>query len=226
MNPTNIESLAAHCVAKRAIEIAVAGDHSVLFVGPRGAGKDSLVQAHFSLSLQLGECAGWDGPEARAVLQCWCGAEGNPSQACACSPKAKERYARKLRTIAHDYDICIEVCPVPVKEYGTRPGERVTSAQVLARALPVRALQAQRGNIPLGTGTGAYRGCLESLLTQLDDAGRRTFEMAVRRLGLGCGDTDKVLRVARTIADLEGTKGIPARALAEAVQYRALPFMR
>ena len=67
---------------------------------------------------------------------------------------------------------------------------------------------------------------LEVLMKQLDEPGRRTLEMAVRRLGFGCGETERVLRVARTIADLNGDKAIPARAMAEAVQYRALPQLR
>ena len=198
------EEIAGHTVVKRALEIAVAGDHSILLVGPRGVGKDSLLAALKAFGFSI---------PARAVLECWCGAD-DLQHACVCSKRAKDRYARRLSVIAADYDLLLEVCAVPVKEYGAGWG-RGTTADALARALPVRALQA---------GRGPQR--LEVLMKQLDEPGRRTFEMAVRRLGFGCGETERVLRVARTIADLNGDKAIPARAMAEAVQYRALPQLR
>lgn len=207
------EDIAGHTTVKRALEVAVAGDHSILLVGPRGVGKETLLAALKALGFSI---------PARAVLACWCGAD-DLQHACACSERAKARYARRLRAMAADFDLLLEVCPVPVKEYGSGWG-RGTSAEALERALPVRALQAQRKAGPMTDERG--KQSLESLLKQLDDAGRRTFEMATRRLGLGCGDTEAVLRVARTIADLAGDKAIPARALAEAVQYRAPWFMR
>jgi magnesium chelatase family protein len=56
----------------------------------------------------------------------------------------------------------------------------------------------------------------------LDDAGEKTQEMAVRRMGLSARAHDRVLKVARTIADLGGSEPILAKHLAEAVQYRSL----
>lgn len=208
------ENIAGHACAKRAIEIAVAGDHSILFVGPRGAGKGALIEALHNLRAEM-----WDGnlghltvkAHARAVLACWCGAD-NLTRACECSEGAQARYKRRLRTLGHDYDLHIEVSGVPYKEYGARPGERGTSVQAMGRALPVRMLQQERHE----------PWTVDALMGQLDDPARRTLEMAARRLGFACGDVDKVLRVARTIADLDGAKGITGRCLAEAVQYRAL----
>ena len=59
-------------------------------------------------------------------------------------------------------------------------------------------------------------------LAALDEAGERTLEMAVRRLGLSARAHDRILRVARTIADLAGGGAVSARHVAEAVQYRGL----
>jgi magnesium chelatase family protein len=56
----------------------------------------------------------------------------------------------------------------------------------------------------------------------LDDAGERTLEMAVRRMGLSARAHDRVLRVARTVADLDQSPAVTAKHLAEAVQYRSL----
>ena len=59
-------------------------------------------------------------------------------------------------------------------------------------------------------------------LSALDEAGERTLEMAVRRMGLSARAHDRVLKLARTIADLGGSEAVSAKHVAEAVQYRSL----
>ena len=56
----------------------------------------------------------------------------------------------------------------------------------------------------------------------LDDAGERTLEMAVRKMGLSARAHDRILKVARTIADLDESEAVSAKHVAEAVQYRSL----
>ncbi len=59
-------------------------------------------------------------------------------------------------------------------------------------------------------------------LCSLDDAGERTLEMAVRRMGLSARAHDRILKVGRTLADLDGSANVSAKHVAEAVQYRSL----
>jgi len=86
-----------------------------------------------------------------------------------------------------------------------------------ARVEAARAIQQNRG---------FYNAHIPSRLLRticaLDDAGERTLEMAVRRIGLSARAHDRILKVARTIADLDGAERVAAKHLAEAVQYRSL----
>jgi len=95
--------------------------------------------------------------------------------------------------------------------------EGIGSAHIAARVEAARAIQRARGyynaHIPVRV--------LRSLCC-LDDAGERTLELAVRRMGLSARAHDRILKVARTVADLEASERISAKHLAEAVQYRSL----
>jgi magnesium chelatase family protein len=85
------------------------------------------------------------------------------------------------------------------------------------RVLAARARQIARGWVNAALPPSALRK-----VCPLDDAGERTLEMAVRRLGLSARAHDRILKVARTIADLGGEERIQAKHIAEAVQYRSL----
>jgi len=80
-----------------------------------------------------------------------------------------------------------------------------------------RAIQHERGYYNAQIPTRQLRK-----LCALDEAGERTLEMAVRRMGLSARAHDRILKVARTIADLDGEERVSAKYLAEAVQYRSL----
>jgi len=113
-------------------------------------------------------------------------------------------------------DLHIEVPGVPYKELRSKDGG-AGSAEMRERVAAARALQQQRGfynaNIP---------SRLVRKLSALDDAGERTLEMAVRKMGLSARAHDRILKVARTIADLDRAETVLAKHLAEAVQYRSL----
>ena len=113
-------------------------------------------------------------------------------------------------------DLHIEVPAVPYQELRGKD-EGIGSAHIAARVEAARAIQRARGyynaHIPVRV--------LRSLCC-LDDAGERTLELAVRRMGLSARAHDRILKVARTVADLEASERISAKHLAEAVQYRSL----
>ena len=113
-------------------------------------------------------------------------------------------------------DIHVEVPAVPYKELrGDSQSE--SSAEMRARVERARAVQQARG---------FYNARMPARLIRkqcaLDDAGERTLEMAVRRMGLSARAHDRMLKVARTIADLAGSETVAAKHVAEAVQYRSL----
>jgi magnesium chelatase family protein len=105
---------------------------------------------------------------------------------------------------------------VPYKELrGSDTSE--SSADIRARVEAARAIQQARGY---------YNSRMPARMIRkqcaLDDTGERTLEMAVRRMGLSARAHDRILKVARTIADLGGAENVSAKHVAEAVQYRSL----
>jgi len=148
---------------------------------------------------------------------CQCGFHGDATRECRCTPGMIQRYLGKISGPLLDrIDIHIEVPAVPYKEMrGADTSE--SSATIRARVERARTVQQARG---------FYNAQLPARLIRqhcvLDDAGERTLEMAMRRLGLSARAHDRILKLARTIADLGGSQTIAAKHVAEAVQYRSL----
>jgi magnesium chelatase family protein len=113
-------------------------------------------------------------------------------------------------------DLHIEVPAVPYKELRGRD-QGVTSEQIRERVAAARDLQQRRGFYNAHIPQNQLR-----TLCALDDAGERTLELAVRKMGLSARAHDRILKVARTIADLGAGERVSAKHLAEAVQYRSL----
>ena len=128
-----------------------------------------------------------------------------------------QRYLGKVSGPLLDrIDLHIEVPAVPYRELRDK-GDGVSSAEMRQRVMDAHAIQQQPGfyNSRLPSNT-LRRYC------ELDESGERTLEMAVRRLGLSARAHDRILKVARTIADMDHKEQISAKHLAEAVQYRSL----
>jgi magnesium chelatase family protein len=113
-------------------------------------------------------------------------------------------------------DLHIEVPAVPYRELREK-SDAMTSAEMRQRVEGARAVQRRRGFYNSHMPASVVRK-----LCELDEAGERTLEMAVRRLGLSARAHDRSLKVARTIADLDQKEQVAAKHLAEAVQYRSL----
>jgi magnesium chelatase family protein len=152
-----------------------------------------------------------------AMNPCPCGFYGDSTRECRCTGAIIQRYLGKMSGPLLDrIDMHIEVPAVPYKELRGRD-DGVGSRQMRERVLTARERQRQRGFYNFAIPVSQLRA-----LCALDDAGERTLEMAVRRMGFSARAHDRILKVARTIADLDSSAGVAAKHLAEAVQYRSL----
>jgi magnesium chelatase family protein len=113
-------------------------------------------------------------------------------------------------------DLHIEVPAVPYRELREKDGG-TASCEMRQRVEEARAIQRQRGFYNAHIPSRNLRK-----LCELDAAGERTLELAVRKLGLSARAHDRILKVARTIADMDKKEQVGAKHLAEAVQYRSL----
>ena len=154
---------------------------------------------------------------------CPCGHLNDPSRECVCSPPQIHRYLSKISGPLMDrIDLHVEVAPVAIGDLTERPrGE--SSQRIRDRVVKARRSQEKR----LGAEEGIYSNAqMTTRLVRrhcaLDAPGHHLLKMAIKRLGLSARAFDRILKVARTIADLEGLAEIQREHLAEAVQYRAL----
>jgi magnesium chelatase family protein len=152
-----------------------------------------------------------------AMNPCPCGFYGDSTKECRCTGAMIQRYLGKISGPLLDrIDLHVEVPAVPYQELRSKQ-DGLSSAEMRERVGSARMKQLARGFYNAQIPPGQLRG-----LTALDPAGEKTLEMAVRRLGLSARAHDRILKVARTIADLDGAASVSAKHLAEAVQYRSL----
>ena len=161
-----------------------------------------------------------------AMNPCRCGWRGHPSGKCHCSDREVERYVEKISGPLLDrVDLHVSV---PSVEYEAmrRKETPESSADIKRRVDAARARQAERF---AGTGVLCNAGTRPDQMAKfcaLDAAGEKLMEGAFRRMGLTARSHDRILRVARTIADLEGSDHIEAPHLAEAIQFRNTDILK
>ena len=157
-----------------------------------------------------------------AMNPCKCGWFGDPSGRCTCSLQSVENYRSRISGPMMDrIDIIIEVPAVKFAELSDRK-EAEPSAVIKKRVDAARMVQVDR----FGKYTTMCNGRMgpEELRTycDLNDECKQLMQLAFERLGLTARSYDRLLRVARTIADLAGSETIEVNHLAEAIQYREI----
>lgn len=153
---------------------------------------------------------------------CPCGYHNHPTKQCVCSPGVVQRYLNKISGPLLDrIDIHIEVVPVPFEKLSQIP-QSDSSSTIRERVVAARKIQEERF-ITQGIYCNAQMG--PSQLQQyckLDDEGMSLLKDAMVRMDLSARAYDRILKVARTIADLDRCANVEAAHIAEAIQYRAL----
>ena len=165
-----------------------------------------------------------------AMNPCPCGYFTHPTKKCNCSPFAVERYLGRISgPLVDRIDIHVEVPPVPWKQLRATgaAADGQTSEQIRRQVVAARAVQSERfGRDAKGRAVTTTNATMTSRQLRrhcgLDDAGELLLKQAMNELGLSARAHDKVLRIARTIADIEGEAAIASHHLAEAIQYRRL----
>lgn len=154
---------------------------------------------------------------------CPCGYYNHPEKDCVCGPGVVQKYLNKVSGPLLDrIDIHIEVTPVKFDELSDkRQSER--SEHVRQRVENAREIQAARYKESEGIYSNAHIGTKQiRAYCQINDAGQALLKKAMERLGLSARAYDRILKVARTIADLDASETITTAHLAEAIQYRSL----
>ena len=157
-----------------------------------------------------------------AMNPCPCGYFGHPPHRCTCSPQAVTRYlARVSGPLLDRLDLHIEVPPVEFDELASDE-KAESSAEIRARVNAAREIQNRRFR---GTGITCNARITPDALhgfCPMSEKSSALLKTAFDRLGLSARAYDRVLKVCRTIADLDGSEAIEPRHVAEAVQYRSL----
>ncbi len=157
-----------------------------------------------------------------AMNPCPCGFFGHPAKECKCTPAAKKRYLDKISgPILDRIDIHIEVAPVEYEQLSDKSmGE--SSAVIKARVDKARAVQRERFKGTEVTCNAKMTPQMTKDFCVLSDEATNLLKISFEKLGMSARAYDKILRISRTIADLDSSENIELNHIAEALQYRSL----
>ena len=158
-----------------------------------------------------------------AMNPCKCGYLGHPTRECTCTPSAIEQYRRRISGPLLDrIDLHVEAMPVEYEDLAAEQGGE-PSAAVRARVVAARTLQRQRYHALPGVRCNAQLpGSALRQYCRMTPAAEKLLRGAFERLGYSARAYDRILRVARTAADLDGSEVLDSVHLSEALQYRSL----
>ncbi len=154
---------------------------------------------------------------------CPCGYYNHPAKECTCAPGAVQKYLGRISGPLMDrIDLQVEIMPVPFDELSSmQPGER--SEDIRRRVIEARHVQTRRFAGEPGVYCNAQMTPrLQERYCRLDDAGMQVLRMAMNKFNMSARAYDRILKVARTIADLDGAADIGRHHVQEAVGYRNL----
>ncbi len=154
---------------------------------------------------------------------CPCGYYNHPTRECSCSPGAVHRYMNRISGPLLDrIDLHIEVIPVTISDM-TRQRQEESSDAIRQRVIKAREIQANRFRGIEGVYTNSMMN--SKMLREycpLDSSTRRVLELAMEKLNLSARAYDRIIKVARTIADLAGEENITTAHISEAISFRSL----
>lgn len=199
---------------KRGLEVAVAGGHNVLLIGPPESGKKMLTERVKTIEPAL-----YTHIKVKIMLPCACGFFTDPKKECGCTPlQIQAHLAKEARRLDVDtIDVHLEVPRLALERLSDkRRGE--SSAEIKKRveaALSIQAGRQTKRNAEL-TGAELEKYCV------LDQEAEELMKLAILELGISSKAYDKILRASRTIADLDGKETIESHHISEAISYRSL----
>ncbi len=158
-----------------------------------------------------------------AMNPCPCGYYNHPTRACTCAPGAVKRYLNRISGPLFDrIDLHVEVVPVPFKDLSDAPpGE--SSEKIRTRVIKARKIQELRfKNHPKVHNNAQMSHNDLTRFCALDAPSKQLLKTAMERLSLSARAYDRIIKVSRTIADLDESEHIKSEHLAEAIQYRSL----
>lgn len=157
-----------------------------------------------------------------AMNPCPCGYFGHPTKSCTCSPHAIARYLAKVSGPMLDrMDIHVEVPPVDFENLSSEENLE-TSEKIRERVNKARAIERERYKNESITCNSAIPAHILHKSCPMTDGAKRILKGAFESMGLSARGYDKIIKIARTIADLDGSEIIDTPHVAEAVQYRSL----
>ena len=164
---------------------------------------------------------------AAAMNPCKCGWYGHPSGRCRCSESEVKKYLGRLSGPLLDrIDLYVEVPALEFDELSRTNRTAETSARIKARVDRARAVQSARFGADGPVCNARMDGADLARWCALDEGCQAMMKGAYERLGLTARSYDRILRVARTIADLDGSETVAIPHLAEAIQYRESGYLQ